>query len=119
MVAETLPSRVRLRRVAEAVHLSQSRLSHLFGECFGLPFRSYVLWERLRVAMGVLSRGVSLTVAAHEAGFADSAHLTRTVRRMMGQAPSVLSAGVRWLPEPPRQQVRSSRAGAGRAMLEP
>jgi len=36
--------------------------------------------------------GDNLTMAAHEAGFADSAHLSRTFRRMFGRAPALLSA---------------------------
>jgi AraC-like DNA-binding protein len=38
--------------------------------------------------------GSSWTEAAQQAGFADSAHLSRTCRRMFGIAPSML------LPEP-------------------
>jgi AraC-like DNA-binding protein len=33
-------------------------------------------------------KGASLSAAAHAAGFADSAHLTRTSRRMFGFPPS-------------------------------
>jgi len=33
--------------------------------------------------------------AAHDAGFADSAHLSRMFRRMFGIAPSVVSGDVR------------------------
>ncbi|SDR22010.1 AraC-type DNA-binding protein [Thermostaphylospora chromogena] len=97
IIEEMLPGRVRLGDVAAAVHLSESRLSHLFSGEFGLPFRPYVLWARLRVALAAVSRGASLTEAAHTAGFADAAHLTRTVHRMMGEAPSALADGVRWL----------------------
>ncbi|MEV5561055.1 AraC family transcriptional regulator [Nonomuraea wenchangensis] len=97
VIAALLPARVRLTEVARAVHLSDSRLSHLFTSELGLPFRPYVLWMRLRAALSTLSGGALLTEAAHAAGFADSAHLTRVVRRMMGQAPSALTAGVRWL----------------------
>ncbi|MFI6738711.1 transposase [Nonomuraea sp. NPDC050451] len=45
----------------------------------------------------IVSAPDDLTEAAHAAGFADAAHLTRVVRRTMGQAPSTLTAGVRWL----------------------
>ena len=34
--------------------------------------------------------GESLSTAAHSAGFADAAHLTRTSRRMFGFPPSAL-----------------------------
>ncbi|WP_189248846.1 helix-turn-helix transcriptional regulator [Streptosporangium pseudovulgare] len=97
VIAATLPARIRLAEIARAVHLSESRLSHLFTSELGLPFRPYVLWMRLRAALSSLSEGATLTEAAHTAGFADAAHLTRVVRRMMGQAPSSLAAGVRWL----------------------
>lgn len=96
-IDETLPGPVRLTAVAAAAHLSESRLSHVFREELGLPFRPYVLWARLRAALSALSRGASLTEAAHTAGFADAAHLTRTVRTMMGDAPSALAAGVHWI----------------------
>ncbi|GAB2953840.1 helix-turn-helix transcriptional regulator [Nonomuraea fastidiosa] len=97
LIDETLPGQVRLSALADAVHLSESRLAHLFREQAGLPFRPYVLWMRLRLALYALADGGTLTDAAHTAGFSDSAHLSRTIRRMMGDAPSVLSAGVRWL----------------------
>ncbi|MEV4895571.1 AraC family transcriptional regulator [Nonomuraea sp. NPDC055795] len=97
IIEALLPAQVRLGEVAAAVRLSPSRLSHLFTGEFGLPFRRYVLWARLRAALTALSGGLSLTEAAHTAGFADSAHLTRTVHRMMGAAPSALADGVRWL----------------------
>ena len=35
--------------------------------------------------------GASVTRAAHHAGFADGAHMTRTFRRMLGATPSDLA----------------------------
>ncbi len=40
--------------------------------------------------------GDDLTGAAHGAGFADSAHLTRTCRQMFGLPSSVISQHVSW-----------------------
>ncbi|MEV4475231.1 AraC family transcriptional regulator [Nonomuraea sp. NPDC049504] len=97
LVEEYLPGQVRLAVLADAVHLSESRLAHLFRQEAGLPFRPYVLWMRLRLALYALADGATLTDAAHAAGFSDAPHLSRTIRRMMGDAPSVLSTGVRWL----------------------
>jgi AraC-like DNA-binding protein len=66
-------------------------LGHLFSEQVGLPFRPFALWLRLQGVLGHLAHGANLTQAAHGAGFADSAHLTRTFRRMFGIAPSSLA----------------------------
>lgn len=70
--------------------LSASRLRHLFVEQTGLPFKTYLLWLRLTRAVEVMAAGASITQAAHDAGFSDSAHLSRTFRRMFGVAPAAL-----------------------------
>lgn len=76
--------------IAANVALSESRFSHLFTEQVGVSVRRYQLWLRLRDAIHLLANGTSLTNTAHEAGFSDSAHLTRTFRQMLGIAPSAL-----------------------------
>ena len=73
-----------VQEAAGSVGLSPSRASHLFVEQTGLPFRTYVLWLRLTRAVEAHTGGLSLTEAAQEAGFADSAHLSRTFKRMFG-----------------------------------
>jgi len=52
--------------------------------------RPYVLWRRLLQVWTLLMRGETLAGAAHAAGFADSAHLSRTARSMFGLAPSTM-----------------------------
>jgi len=74
--------------VAAVAHLSESRFRHLFVAETGTSFRAYLLWLRINVAIEAAQAGASWTEAAHEAGFADSAHLTRTHRRMFGIEPS-------------------------------
>lgn len=69
---------------AAGVGLSTSRARHLFVAETGLAFRTYVLWLRLTRAVDAHTSGKNLTAAAHEAGFADSAHLSRTFKRMFG-----------------------------------
>lgn len=98
-VLEWLPGResVRLARAAEVACLSESRLAHLFRAELGLPFRPYVLWLRLMRAAELASLGHSLTDAAHGAGFADGAHLSRVWRRMFGITPSGFTRTVQWM----------------------
>ncbi|MDZ4866387.1 MAG: AraC family transcriptional regulator [Alphaproteobacteria bacterium] len=81
---------VSLADAASVGDLSASRLRHLFVEQTGLPFKTYLLWLRLTRALEAFAGGASLTEAAHGSGFADSAHLSRTFRRMFGVAPSAL-----------------------------
>ncbi|MBL1076823.1 helix-turn-helix transcriptional regulator [Nocardia sp. 2] len=89
---------VRLADLAREVHLSESRLAHLFTSEMGLPLRPYVRWVRLLRAVELVAAGHTFTAAAHGAGFSDSAHLNRVCRSMFGSAPSQFD-GIRWLDE--------------------
>jgi AraC-like DNA-binding protein len=91
-VMERLHEPITLADGARIAGLSEGRFRHLFVEETGVAFRPYLLWTRLNHALGLASRGESLTEAAHAANFADSAHLTRTCRRMFGVLPSALPA---------------------------
>jgi AraC-like DNA-binding protein len=76
--------KVSLTTIADGVHLSQSRFVTLFKKNVGVPFRRYLMWQRLLEAVKQVTSGASLTEAAHESGFADSAHLSRTFKQMFG-----------------------------------
>lgn len=89
-VAKDHDQALSLDMAAAIAGLSPSRLSHLFVEQTGLSFKTYLLWTRLTRAVALMSEGLSLTEIAHEAGFADSAHFSRTFRRMFGIAPANL-----------------------------
>jgi AraC-like DNA-binding protein len=81
---------IALGDVAAAVALSESRFRHLFVAATGSSFRAYLLWLRINLAIEAAMAGASWTQAAHEAGFADSAHLTRTHKRVFGIEPSAV-----------------------------
>ncbi|MGD9968223.1 MAG: helix-turn-helix domain-containing protein [Hyphomonadaceae bacterium] len=81
---ENLDGSPAINEAAQSVGLSPGRASHLFVEETGLPFRTYVLWLRVTRAVDAHIAGMSLTEAAQEAGFSDSAHLSRTFKRMFG-----------------------------------
>ena len=82
---------ITLGAAAAAATLSPGRFRHLFVAHTGTSFRAYVLWTRLNVAIQHSMAGRSWTEAAHASGFADSAHLTRTFRRMFGMNPAALA----------------------------
>jgi len=79
-----------LAQAAAIAHLSPGRFRHLFVAQTGISFRAYLLWARVGFAVARGLAGGSWTEAAQAAGFADSAHLTRTCRRMFGLAPTML-----------------------------
>ena len=84
------PESLSLQNLAKIAGLSTSRFVHVFTDSVGVSLRPYILWLRLQSASGELMRGVSVTEAAHSAGFSDAAHMTRTFRRMLGTSPSDL-----------------------------
>jgi AraC-like DNA-binding protein len=89
-INEHLDQPITLAEVARVAFLSPSRFRHLFAEQTGMRLREYVLWRRFVTVWELRMKGASLAEAAHSAGFADSAHLARTSRRMIGIPPSLL-----------------------------
>lgn len=86
ILRERLGDAVTMAGIADAVHLSPERFRHLFLQETGIRFRPYVLWLRLELAVAAYAAGSSLTEASYAGGFADSAHLSRTFKRMFGVA---------------------------------
>jgi AraC-like DNA-binding protein len=93
-----LGERVHAAALAREAALSLSQLERLFSAQVELPVRRLILWRRLRLALHLAWSGDSLTRAAHAAGFADSAHLSRSMRSLFGVSPSRI---VRSLHPPP------------------
>jgi AraC family transcriptional regulator len=89
-ISQHLYRPITLAELTKAVHRSPSRLAHRFRGATGVPLGHFILWRRLRAATETAMRGLSLTEAAHAAGFADSAHLSRTFRAMFGINPFLL-----------------------------
>lgn len=83
-VDASLSSKVAASAVADAAHLSMSQLQRLFVSQVGLPVRRLVLWRRLRLAIAAILAGHAVTDAAHAAGFADSAHFSRSLKKLFG-----------------------------------
>lgn len=84
--------RLALGDLAAHMGLSSEHLRHRFAQASGLPFKRYVLWRRLRLAGQALAAGQGATAAAHQAGFADAAHLARTLKAMFGVTASQIRA---------------------------
>ncbi|MBX3611354.1 MAG: helix-turn-helix transcriptional regulator [Hydrogenophaga sp.] len=83
-----LPSMPDREALARTVHLSSSRFNHLFSEEAGVSFRSYRVWSQVRRALAAYRPDGSLTDAALDGAFADSAHFSRMFRSTFGMTPS-------------------------------
>ncbi len=75
--------------IARQLHLSESRLSHLFRQHLGTSFKHYRLWQQSMQLVKALSvqPQFSLTHHALDQGFSDSAHLSNTFRKLIGLSP--------------------------------
>lgn len=87
-------NKITVTKLCKMVFLSESRLSHLFKDEMGISISSYLLSLKLRRAMELVQLGRSCTDAAYEAGFSDSAHLSRTFKKNFGISPKNLKAKV-------------------------
>lgn len=85
-----LPQKVPLHDLARTIGLSADRLSHLFVDTVGTPLRSYIVWQRYKLALAQISQSAALTPLAYECGFSDAAHMTRVFVNFFGISPSVV-----------------------------
>lgn len=82
--------RCSLAELAKVLSLSYHRTSHVFADVVGIPVRTYQLWQKLYRASAPLLAGMSLTDAAHIAGFSDSAHYSRAFQTAYGRCPTAM-----------------------------
>lgn len=84
-----------VERAAAATGLSASRLRALAQARLEVPLARWLTLRQLQRAVVSLARGASLAEAAFDAGFADQAHLTRSMRRSFGVTPATVATIVR------------------------
>lgn len=78
-----------LSSLTDKVHLSESRLSHLFKGHIGVSPKKYLVWQKLRNTIQlVLTKQMSLTEASLQAGFFDQAHFSNAFKQVLGVSPS-------------------------------
>lgn len=80
-----------INEILELIHVSQSRLSHLFKEQVGTPLNSYLAMMKLEKAYQYLFRGNSVTDAALMAGFDSASHFAATSKNMIGLSAKSIS----------------------------
>jgi AraC-like DNA-binding protein len=77
---------------AQPVDLSSRSVQRRFLHTTGLTHGAISQIERAHYAVALLRGGVSILDTVERAGYADQPHLTRSLRRLIGQTPGQLSA---------------------------
>ncbi|MCO6004787.1 AraC family transcriptional regulator [Actinoallomurus purpureus] len=90
-IIEGVPETAQLCSLAGLLKVSPYRLSRAFSQEMGVSLTRYRNRVRVGWAMDRLAEGESgLADLASDLGFADQAHLTRTVREHLGHTPTAL-----------------------------
>ncbi|MGH7719452.1 MAG: helix-turn-helix domain-containing protein [Gemmatimonadaceae bacterium] len=68
--------------------LSRRSAQRHFLQATGMAHSTFRKIERARCAANLLQRGVSIADTVHEAGYFDQAHLTRSLKYLIGETPA-------------------------------
>lgn len=85
--------RMSQRELAHRLRMERTGALRLFKAATGLTFRRFKQWSALQHAARRIAAGELVRTAAMDAGFADTAHLSRTFRASFGLTPSEAIAG--------------------------
>ena len=85
-------ARMNQRDLAEQLRLERTRAMRAFKAATGMTFREFKRWTALCAATRQIAEGQLVRTAAMDAGFADTAHLTRTFRAAFGTTPTLATA---------------------------
>lgn len=80
--------------LAQRLRLERTQALRRFKAATGMTFRAFKLWSGLQYAARQLEAGALVRTAAMDAGFADTAHLSRTFQALFGLSPSAAIAGL-------------------------
>jgi AraC family transcriptional regulator len=80
-----------LADLAEVAGCGVSHLKTLFRNAFGLPPHQFVIRRRVeRARVLLLSGEMAISEVAAEVGFADQSHLSRHMRKLIGETPAAI-----------------------------
>ena len=78
--------------LARRLSLERTQALRCFKAATGQTFRAFKGWSALQHAAQAMARGGLVRTAAMDAGFADTAHLSRLFHRSFGLTPSAALA---------------------------
>lgn len=91
-MAEDPMARMAQAELAERLRLGRTQALRAFKAATGMTFRAFKRWTALCAATRQIAEGQLVRTAAMDAGFADTAHLTRTFRASFGITPTAATA---------------------------
>jgi AraC-like DNA-binding protein len=78
--------------LANRIGMERTRALRAFKHTTGMTFRAFKNWIGVQAAARQIAQGELVRTAAMDAGFSDSAHLTRSFRIAFGTTPSAATA---------------------------
>jgi AraC-like DNA-binding protein len=91
-ITEDPMTRMNQGELAERLRLERTQAMRAFKAATGMTFREFKRWTALCAAARQIAEGQLVRTAAMDAGFADTAHLTRTFRTAFGTTPTLATA---------------------------
>ena len=80
--------------LARRLRMERTRSLRWFKAATGQTFREFKRWSALQHAAERMAEGALVRTAAMDAGFSDTAHLSRVFRECFGLTPSAAIAGL-------------------------
>jgi len=98
-VKDNLREKISVGDVAEAMHFSESYITHKFREEMGMTIKEYLLLERVNEAQVMLAGQKGLSQISDELCFASQSHFTATFKKLTGRTPNQYRKELRQLAE--------------------
>jgi AraC-like DNA-binding protein len=89
IIEETYTTKPSLEQAASRIHLSPSRVSHMFKDICGIGYGQYILCRRLEASEFFLSQpNASITEITFKLGFSNPSHFCRSFKEHLGLTPT-------------------------------
>lgn len=80
--------------LARRLNLERTQALRCFKRATGQTFRAFKAWSAVQHAAALMAQGALVRTAAMDAGFADTAHLSRVFRHAFGLTPQAAITGL-------------------------
>lgn len=89
-IARSRDRQIGIKEVAAHVHLSESRIRHLFKQQVGQPIQNFMLWMKIVDSLNLIVKGSKVEETAYATGFWDASHMNRSYKTLLGVTPGAI-----------------------------